>query len=230
MIPNYFNLVFIIDESGSMFHNREDVIGSFNEAIEKERKEIEKNGGKVTVSLFKFSSNVNSVYIGKDINDIPELEYSPAGLTALYDGVADGIDKVGEFLSNMDEKERPCLTTVSIMTDGLENASQRHSLSDVKEKIEHQTEKYGWVFTYTGINLMSKEDAKNLSVGFAQYTDSDNVKKGFSWINSALNRYRTVYASCADASFAMNEMKDTVMDEAVKNTNEYEKKIGKKLK
>ena len=40
-----------------------------------------------------------------------------------------------------------------ILTDGQENASQRYTLAEVRERVEHQTEKYDWSFIFLGQNI-----------------------------------------------------------------------------
>ena len=142
-MENFINLVFIIDESGSMSSSVNDVIGGFNSVIEKQ-KEIK--DGKCTVSLYRFSSNVTKEFVGKDINEIPKFEYYPCGMTALYDGTGTAIDEIGKWLSEMKEEDRPSKTMVVIMTDGEENNSHEYSASKVKEMIKHQEEKYSWEF------------------------------------------------------------------------------------
>ena len=58
MKENYINVVFIIDESGSMYSSKEDVIGGFKKVID-EQKQIKE--GKCTVSLYTFEDDVRAV-------------------------------------------------------------------------------------------------------------------------------------------------------------------------
>ena len=71
MKENYINLVFVIDESGSMTGTENDVVGGFKKVVD-EQKEIKE--GTCTVSYFKFASNVEEVFIGKDVNQVEYLD------------------------------------------------------------------------------------------------------------------------------------------------------------
>jgi len=95
-MSNWINLVFVIDKSGSMYNNQEDVVNGFNSVIEEQKKNTD---GRVTVSLFTFSDKVHDDYLGKDIDDIGKFVYEPDGLTALNDGIGHAIDRVGEWLT-----------------------------------------------------------------------------------------------------------------------------------
>ena len=52
----------------------------------------------------------------------------------------------------MPEEDRPDAVVFAILTDGLENASTRFSLPDVKARIAHQSEKYSWDFRFLAAN------------------------------------------------------------------------------
>ena len=80
------------------------------------------------MSLFKFNNDVNEVYLGKDVNEINEIDYTAHGCTAMNDGIGTAIDKVGKWLSDMKEEDRPSKNLIIIMTDGQENASKEYSL------------------------------------------------------------------------------------------------------
>ena len=62
--------------------------------------------------------------------------YVPRGTTALLDASGRTINTIGERLDKMPEAERPGKVIVSILTDGLENASQEFSRQQVFEMIK----------------------------------------------------------------------------------------------
>ena len=83
MKENFIHVAFVIDESGSMWTSKSDVIGGFKKVID-EQKAIK--DGTCAVSIFKFSTNVEEVFIGKDVKDVEYLtdeSYNPDGLTAM---------------------------------------------------------------------------------------------------------------------------------------------------
>ena len=68
--PNLIHVCFIIDESGSMYGSEKDVVGGFNKTID-EQKAIE--GGECLVSYFKFSDNVQEMFVGRKLEDIKPM-------------------------------------------------------------------------------------------------------------------------------------------------------------
>lgn len=138
--------VFILDASGSMTPRVEDTIGGFNQMLG----ELD---GEDRVSLVLFSDEVNELESNVRAADVPQLSssrYKIGSTTSLFDAVGSTIDKVGARLSATDEADRPEKVVLVIMTDGLENSSKEYRAQDVKSKIEHQREKYGWEVTFIG--------------------------------------------------------------------------------
>ena len=52
-----------------------------------------------------------------------------------------------------------------IITDGEENSSRKYSTAQIKERIEHQKEKYGWEFVFFGANMDAVMEASKLGIG-----------------------------------------------------------------
>ena len=51
-----------------------------------------------------------------------------------------------------------------IITDGEENSSRKYSAAQIKERIEHQKEKYGWEFVFFGANMDAITEAGKLGI------------------------------------------------------------------
>src|SRR4029450_4606329 len=90
--------------------------------------------------------------------------YQPRGCTALLDAVGQTIDDLGNRLAALTEKDRPGQVIVAILTDGLENASQRFNWKEIAGKIKHQTDTYKWIFLLLGANQDASAAASNLSI------------------------------------------------------------------
>ena len=97
----------------------------------------------------------------------------------MNDGIGVAIDRVGKWLSDMDEKDRPSKNLVIIMTDGEENNSKEYSLDRVKEMIKHQTEKYSWDFMYIGTDITTKKDANRLGVTKMSMSSRKNFMENY---------------------------------------------------
>lgn len=219
---NFIHVCFVIDESGSMTGTEGDVIGGFKKVID-EQKANDK--GTCSVSYFKFSSSVEEVFIGKDVNDVEYLDgkYNPHGMTALFDGVGMAIDKVGKWLDEMKEEDKPEKNLIVIMTDGGENYSREYSSSKVKEMIKHQEDKYSWEFIYMGSDLTDANDANSLGFSTKLYASKADYSMNYDLINVALTSYR---GDCGDAGSKSRRFSKILSEAAVDSTVKYAEKNG----
>lgn len=217
MKENFVNVVFVIDESGSMTGTEKDVIGGFKKVIDEQR---EIKDGTCSVSYFKFASEVEEVFVGKDLKDVEYIDgkYCPGGMTALFDGVGVAIDRIGKWLDSMKEEDKPEKTLVVIMTDGGENYSKEYSASKVKEMIKHQEEKYSWSFVYMGSDLTNADDANTLSFSTRSFSSKSDYIKNYDVINRALKSYRTTTGS---SEFKSDVMLNCLNVETNALTEEY---------
>ena len=261
MRENYINLVFVLDESGSMAGSESDVINGFNKLIE-EQKAID--NGKCTVSLFTFDSKVSERFIGKEVHEVKKLEadrgyefssimsvssvivdgvadikveasshetdplyrYCPGGLTAMNDGIGIAIDKIGKWLADMPEEERPSKNLIVIMTDGEENSSKEYTLVKVQEMIKHQTEVYDWSFVYMGMDITSKDAAESLGINNRSYTSKSSESITKSWDNiSYLNTCYRNAVTAADYDVAYTTFNAKLSED----TKLYEEQTGIKI-
>jgi uncharacterized protein YegL len=215
MKDNFIHVCFVIDESGSMNGTEGDVIGGFKKVVD-EQKAIK--DGTCSVSYFKFASDVEKVYIGKDINEVEYLDgkYHPGGLTALFDGVGTAIDEIGKWIDKMPESEKPEKNLIVVMTDGGENNSKDYTASKVKEMIKHQEDKYNWSFIYMGSDLKDAQDANSLGFGTKLYSSKSDYMNNYDTINFALSSYRCMTGSTELKSDVLNETLCASAEEATK--------------
>lgn len=141
--PNAVQIVFVIDESGSMSHLRSDVIGGFNTTIADQRK-VE---GAADVTLYTFSNRVHLALDAvplADVQDLTEASYQPGGMTAMNDAIGTALAKV---LRDNVEK-----AIINIFTDGHENASVEYSGAKIKELVK-QAEEKGYQIVFLAANI-----------------------------------------------------------------------------
>ena len=151
MKKDYTHICIVLDASGSMECIENDIKGSFNTFLDKQRQAE----GKTVFDLFQFSNEVDHLVKSADLslfqNDLM-AQYSCSGCTALNDAVCIAIDTIGKNFAGMSEEERPENVLCVIITDGQENASREFTAQDVKKRIAHQKDVYKWEFLFLAAN------------------------------------------------------------------------------
>src|SRR5438067_11050335 len=160
---HYSEIVFVLDRSGSMKSCQQAAIEGFNRFLA-DQQQIE-GLAKLTVVLFddEYLVPISSIPV-EEVVPLTDDTYQPRGCTALLDAIGQTIDNLGQRLAALAEKDRPGQVIVAILTDGLENASQRFTWKEIAEKIKHQTDTYKWIFLFLGANQDAIATAANLSI------------------------------------------------------------------
>lgn len=219
---NFVHVCFVIDESGSMGGTEQDVIGGFKKVVDEQKENKE---GICSVSYYKFASDVEKVFIGKDVNEVEYLDgkYNPGGLTALFDGVGTAIDEIGKWLDAMPEDEKPEKNLIVIMTDGGENNSKEYSASRIKEMIKHQEDKYSWSFVYMGSDLSNADDANSMGIKTRCFSSRGDYMNNYLTVSKALNCYRNTTGSYEEKNMSfcasLNEDCDIATEKYAQENN-----------
>jgi hypothetical protein len=158
---NLSHIYFLLDRSGSMTSIRSETIAGFDAFIAEQRRV----SGTCRVTLTQFDDQYEEVYADRDVADVPSLELTPRGSTALLDALGRLIVTAGERMAALPEDARPGSVVVGVMTDGYENASQDWTHERIKELIERQTRDYAWEFLYLGADQDAIEEGAKM--GFA---------------------------------------------------------------
>ena len=164
MKKNLTELVFILDQSGSMSGLESDTIGGFNAMIERQRQDQ----GEALVSTVLFSNRSTVIHDRvnlRKIEPLTERQYFVGGSTALIDAIGSAIHHIGNVHKYAREEDRPEHTIFVITTDGMENASHAYSSDEVKAMVQRQKEKYGWEFLFLGANIDAVETAARFGIG-----------------------------------------------------------------
>ena len=193
MKNNVTELVFILDRSGSMSGFEADTIGGFNSTIEKQKEQ----DGKVCVSTVLFDNYSEVIHDRVDISEIKPMtrnDYQVRGCTALLDAIGGAIHHIGNVHKYARPEDVPEHTIFIITTDGMENASRRYSSAEIKAKIKHQSEKYGWEFIFLAANIDAEETAEDigirreLAVNYTQ--DTEGVQATYAVMCEAITSVR----------------------------------------
>lgn len=204
MKENLTEIVFILDRSGSMRSLTSDTIGGYNTFIENQKNEP----GEAVLTTILFDDQYEVLHNGVDIKTVKEMtnkEYFARGCTALLDAIGKTINTVGERLKNTKEEDRPSKVIFVITTDGFENASKEFTQPNIKEMIEHQTNKYNWQFMFLGANIDAVGTAQSfgISAQFASNYSANSV--GTDSLYRSVSKSVASYRTTGDIS---NDWKD----------------------
>ena len=159
------NVIFILDESGSMSSTASDVRGGFNTYIEK----IKSDGNQYSLSTIKFGTTVRPLFTNQPLDQVPlltEQNYMPLDSTALYDAIGFALSEACKYWGTDEKPYGTDRFIVIIMTDGFENASKKFSKEEITAKIKRREAAGNWTFVYMGADQDAWSVAGNL--GFAQ--------------------------------------------------------------
>lgn len=167
-------IVCILDRSGSMNSIIDDAIGGFNKFLKDQKQEDED----ATMTVALFDDRYELLYNNVDLQKVKKMtrdEWSPRGMTGLYDAIGKTINDVESELKRIKKSKRPDKIMVAIVTDGGENASREFSHNDIKKLIKKK-ERDDWQFTF----LAADQDA--FSVGSSMGMSGGNT---FSYTNTS---------------------------------------------
>lgn len=206
MKTKVYNLV-ILDASGSMCVIREQAISGVNETIQSIRNAQEENSEQEHYfSFVSFNNRVKTIYDCVPIAQAQEItpnEYRPDAMTAL-------LDAMGISLLALESKVAPeDKVLVTIITDGMENASCEFSRETIKSLVDKFKEK-GWVFAYIGANQNVMEVADSLSIKNAMAFES--TKQGTVYMMQELNDRRKKFYGRINLYFDSAEENESFFD------------------
>jgi len=201
-ITNIHNLI-ILDESGSMRRIYNQALDGANETIHTVKGAQAKfPDQKHFLSFVTFDEGSNPERVrfiidGQPITDVRDLtsnDYNPDGCTPLYDAIGVSLNHLQKQVKGDDQ------VLVTIITDGMENASKEYNGASVKNMID-SLKKKGWTFVFMGANMDSGRVAKGLSIDNSM--DFDATAEGSQTMFSRVNHSRMSYYSKVSGAKAM---------------------------
>ena len=208
-------LVFILDESGSMSGMEADTIGGFNSMIEKQRREA----GEAYVSTVAFANESRVIHDRVSLEQVEPLtrqQYTPSGCTALLDALGGAIHHIGNVHKYARPEDVPEHTVFVITTDGMENASRRYSYDQVRKMVENAKEKYGWEFMFLGANIDAIGVARRFGISADRAInyecDEMGTQLNYEAMGMAVSAFRKA-GNAAERAKAMDESWDCVRED-----------------
>lgn len=169
------HIIFVVDRSGSMRSIAKDMIGGYNEYIEKQKK----TPGECFVSFYQFDDIYEPIFERVKLQDVKDLDgdtYKPRNSTALLDAVGNTIVNYGKYLSELQEDARPERILFVTITDGEENASHVFDITKVRDMVKHQTDVYKWDFVFLGSNIDAWDAGQSIGVARCATLQFANTK------------------------------------------------------
>ena len=166
-----YNLV-VLDKSGSMGCIRRAAMEGFNETlagIKKAQQEYAETQQHY-ISLVTFCScSRDAVYDKVPVAEAVPLtlnQYEPCCCTPLYDAMGFALTSLRAHVKDIDD----VAVVVTIITDGLENASKEYNRNSIRALVD-SLKNEGWSFTFMGANQNSSEVAESLAIRNSQDFD-----------------------------------------------------------
>ncbi len=137
------HIVMLLDESGSMAKNKDEMVQSINTFIVDQKQETKRLSLPEPVfTLMKFNDKINTVINKASLNDVifTSRDYTPNGLTSIYDAMGEVFNKFG------DEKN----VVLVIITDGEDTSSKTYKYTQIKGIIDtyKNNTDYNWRIIY----------------------------------------------------------------------------------
>ena len=191
--PLRVEIACIVDRSGSMDALRADAIGGFNAFL----RDQQTLPGEARFSLVLFDHEYKRLYDRVPLADarpLDETTYVPRGQTALLDAIGRTLAGLAERIGAEPAAAHPDKVIVTILTDGLENASRDWTAPRVASLIGARRAA-GWEFVFLAANQDAFAAAERVGIaredaaGFA--ATGAGVRQSFDVISEQITMRRT---------------------------------------
>jgi len=195
----------ILDMSSSMGDCLNETINGFNKQMESIAKLQEKHPEQeflVSLTTFNSESKIqfeflkpsSSISLAKWSrwwhNSAEQIQYSPSGMTALYDAIGQSCESV---MSKAKEELDSNIATVVvvIITDGHENASTTYKYEDIQDIIKSLEKTENWIFNYMSStpNYVEYSKGMNIKKENTAYYSVENMEEAFEDVSACMSSY-----------------------------------------
>lgn len=218
MRSKVFNVI-ILDKSGSMTSIAKQAIDGVNETIASIRRSQEKHPEQENLlTLVAFCGcEIKKIYEQCPIDEVKPItsnDYKPCCMTPLYDAIGNTITAVHRLM----ESETNAIASVTIITDGYENASKEFTHKAIRSLIEAYKSE-GWLFAYIGAEHDVEAVAFNLSIDnrLAFNKNEEGMKEMFCCLQESRDSYINDVAPAMYSSELDEEQKRQILRQRSKS-------------
>jgi hypothetical protein len=185
---HHIHHLIILDESGSMKSIRQKTIDTFNELMSGNDALVAENPDqehRITFVTFN-GDGISEVFFNAPLNNdlrITKETYQPHHSTPLFDAMGSSILKVKHLLYGIANHA----VNVTILTDGMENASREFTGKEIKRMVEDLKSR-NWAFVYYGTD--QDVDAVADQIGISQSNREYYGKEFISTLSEKMNTTR----------------------------------------
>lgn len=184
---------FVLDASGSMAGDIDEVRAELNKQIADLQKISKENGRECNVNIIGFDTRYMPLRVNVPIQKVKKIkpsEYYAGGMTALYDAAGRTLSaaeaRVGEDVAN-GKKE----AAIIIFTDGMENASREFDRAKFGALLNRLQDLPGWNIAFVGTEWESISDMGAIGLDNSRMTHylQNQKVEAMQDINLSMKRY-----------------------------------------
>lgn len=190
----YTEIIYIIDDSGSMKGAEDDVVKGFNAMLKEQRDKYDE----LILSTILFSEGSYPLHKRvniREVKDITKKDYVTGSYTRFHGALGATIGETGKQQLSLKKKKRARRILFVIITDGVDSGNSVYSRSDIQELVKECQSEFGWEFLFLGTNNISaKGFAESIGVPenmAVMYTaDAQGVKIMNECVSSVISSVR----------------------------------------
>ena len=198
-VDNSVDIIFILDESGSMGIMGTEPLEAVNSFIDEQKKVMDSSTSKF--SLWTFNTSVTKVIDDEDLCNVSKFEnFKPSSMTALYDAI-------GEAITTKKNKPNCKKVICVILTDGQENSSTKYDKLTINSMIHEMEVLHKWKFVFLGANQDVYSSGKGLGIAPQNCAEFMCTKNGLLNLtrqtSATIGNYRSASAKDPDVEFSL---------------------------
>ncbi len=200
MAKKFFNLI-ILDKSGSMMSIRDAAIAGVNETIGTIRSIKRETDCPQEVSILPFCGcSTDYMLENAEVDKAPVItadNYRPCCSTPLLDAIGKGCTRLKTHIGDT----KDIAVSVTIITDGYENASKEWTYNSIKSLIE-SLKAEGWLFAFIGANIDVAKVSEQMAIdnAMAFSADEEGTRRMFEKERASRMRWSERVASAPDCA------------------------------